>query len=225
MIHRLRETSSTMKDATALAAQGSPHGTTVVAERQSAGMGRHGHSWHSEDKGGLYLSIILRIPGIGPFVTLALGLAVQEALQEVAGVSTDLRWPNDLMLNERKVAGILVQAVDNALIAGIGINVNQQHFPTDLGEVATSVYLETGQTFHLETVLQRVIVLSLHHCKLPRPDILRKFEECSSYARGKAVEVEGILGVTMGLDKDGFLLMKTASGMKTVTAGGVRPAK
>lgn len=214
-----------MKDAAALAAQGAVHGTTVVAESQSAGVGRHGHSWHSEDLGGLYLSIILRIPGIGPFVTLALGLAVQEALREVAEVAADLRWPNDVMLNERKVAGILVQAVDDALIAGIGINVNQQRFPTGLGEVATSVYLETGQTFDLETLLQRVIVLSLHYTKLPRPEILREFEECSSYARGKAVEVEGVLGVTMGLDKSGFLLMKTASGVHTVTAGGVRPAR
>lgn len=230
MIHRLRVTSSTMKDAATLAArmdgkEGSPHGTTVVAESQSAGIGRHGHSWHSEDLGGLYLSIILRIPGVGPFVTLSLGLAVQEALQEVAGVAADLRWPNDVMLNERKVAGILVQTADDALIAGIGINVNQQRFPSDLGEIATSLYLETGQTFDLETLLQRVIVLCLHYTKLPRAEIIRRFESSSSYGRGKAVEVEGILGVTMGLDENGFLRVRTSSGVQTVTAGGVRPSR
>lgn len=225
MIHRLQVTSSTMQDAAALASQGAPHGTTVVTETQSAGIGRHGHAWHSEDLGGLYLSIILRIPGVGPSVTLALGLAVQEALHEVAGVSADLRWPNDVMLNERKVAGILVQAADDALIAGIGINVNQRQFPPDLAETATSLYLETGKTIDLETLLQRVVVLSLHHTKLPQPEILRKFENCSSYARGKAVEVEGTLGVTMGLDETGFLLVRTAAGIQTITAGGVRPAQ
>jgi BirA family transcriptional regulator, biotin operon repressor / biotin---[acetyl-CoA-carboxylase] ligase len=230
VIHRLQVTSSTMKDAAVLAAridgkEGAAHGTTVVTESQSAGIGRHGHAWHSEDLGGLYLSIILRIPGVGPSVTLALGLAVQEALQEVAGVSADLRWPNDVMLNERKVAGILVQAADDALIAGIGINVNQRQFPPDLAEIATSLYLETGKTCDLETLLQRVVVLSLHHTKLPQPEILRKFEACSSYARGKAVEVEGTLGVTMGLDETGFLLVRTAAGIQKITAGGVRPAQ
>ncbi len=219
-----------MKDAAALAAridgkEGAAHGTTVVAESQSAGIGRHGHSWHSEDLGGLYLSIILRIPGVGPFVTLALGLAVQEALQEVAGVAADLRWPNDVMLNERKVAGILVQAADDALIAGIGINVNQQRFPAELAGLATSLSLETGQTFDLEALLQRVLVLSLHLTKMSRAEILRRFEECSSYARGKAVEVEGVIGVTAGLDPNGFLLVKTATGIHTVTAGGVRPVQ
>jgi BirA family biotin operon repressor/biotin-[acetyl-CoA-carboxylase] ligase len=224
VIHRLKITASTMKDAAALAEQGAPHGTAVVAESQSAGIGRHGHSWHSDDVGGLYLSIILRIPGAAPCVTLALGLAVQEAVDEVAGVAGDLRWPNDVMISERKVAGILVQAADEALIAGIGVNVNQPSFPPELRDTATSLRLETGQTFNMETMLQRVLTLSLRYVQLTRPAILRRFEECSSYARGKVVEVEGMTGITAGLDANGFLLVRTPSGVQTITAGGVRPA-
>jgi BirA family biotin operon repressor/biotin-[acetyl-CoA-carboxylase] ligase len=212
-----------MKDAATLAAQGAPHGTAVVAESQLAGIGRHGHSWHSDDLGGLYLSIILRIPGAAPSVTLALGLAVQEAVDEVAGVASDLRWPNDVMISERKVAGILVQMADDALIAGIGVNANQLTFPPELRATATSLRLETGRTFDMETLLQRVLTLSLHYTQLSRAAILRRFEECSSYARGKSVEVESMTGVTAGLDADGFLLVRTPNGIRTITAGGVRP--
>ena len=214
-----------MMEATALAAQGAPHGTAVIAEVQSAGIGRHGHSWHSEDRGGLYLSIVLRIAGAVPGLTLALGLAVREAVDEVAGVASDLRWPNDVMLNERKLAGILVRAADDALIAGIGLNVNQEAFPDDLRETATSLRIETGQTWDIETLLQRTLTLSLHYTQLTLAEIRRRFEECSSYARGKAVDVEGITGITAGLDSNGFLLVQTPSGIRTITAGGVRPAR
>src|SRR5579863_8065859 len=109
----LRTTGSTMKDAASLAARGEPHGTVVVAETQTAGIGRHGHSWHSESDGGLYLSIILRLPlaaEVLPVLTMAMGLAALRAIESVASVACDLRWPNDLLLNEKKLAGILVQA-------------------------------------------------------------------------------------------------------------------
>src|SRR5438067_186430 len=119
-----------MQDAAALAAQGAPHGTVVVAERQTAGIGRHGHSWHSAASGGLYMSIILRLEAAGPVLTMALGLAVQRAVDDLTQVATDLRWPNDVLLNERKLAGVLVQsAEEGAVIAGIGVNVNQTSFP------------------------------------------------------------------------------------------------
>ncbi len=80
-----------------------------------------------------------------PVLTMALGLAVQRAVNDIAQVSTDLRWPNDVMLSERKLAGILVQGAEGALIAGIGINVNQAAFPDDLAHTATSLKLETGR--------------------------------------------------------------------------------
>ena len=151
-----------MKDAAALAAKGEPHGTVVVAERQTAGIGRHGHSWHSAAGGGLYMSIVLRLETAAPALTMALGLAVQRAVDDLTGVVTDLRWPNDVMLNERKLAGVLVQSAEGgALIAGIGINVNHTSFPEDLQTIATSLRIETGRDHDKEALLDRVAAESL----------------------------------------------------------------
>jgi len=224
MIVRLHTTASTMKDAAALAAKGEPHGTAVIAEIQTAGIGRQGHTWHSDDTGGLYISIILRLTGSGPILTMALGLAVQRAVNDLAQVSTDLRWPNDVMLSERKLAGIMVQAAEGALIAGIGLNVNQSAFPQDLAGLATSLKIETGREHDKDALANRIIAESLRYATLPKAQILKRFEECSTWPRGKAVSVDDkIKGVTAGLDENGFLLIQTAEKLETVIAGGVRP--
>ena len=212
-----------MKDAAALAAKGETHGTVVTAERQTAGIGRHGHAWNSESDGGLYLSIILRIPPT-PTLTMALGLAVQAAVDDLAAVATDLRWPNDLLLNERKLAGILVQSEAGALIVGIGLNVNQTDFPEELKDIATSLRIETGQSHAKDALLDRIVAESLRHAALDKPEILRRFEKHSSYVRGKSVIVdEKLPGITAGLNAEGFLLLNTAQGLQTIVAGGVRP--
>jgi BirA family transcriptional regulator, biotin operon repressor / biotin---[acetyl-CoA-carboxylase] ligase len=240
----LRETGSTMKDAAALADRGEPHGTVVVAETQTAGIGRHGHSWHSESVGGLYLSIILRLPlapDALPVLTMALGLATQRAVDDLAGVACDLRWPNDLLLNEKKLAGTMVQSADtpaspDALIAGIGVNVNQTDFPRDLGGLATSLRIETGREHSKEALLDRIVAESLKYASLlasrGKRTIFDLFEAHSTWVRGKFVDVDAtdriISGVTAGLDVDGFLLVQTPTGIETIVAGGVRdqaPAK
>jgi BirA family biotin operon repressor/biotin-[acetyl-CoA-carboxylase] ligase len=224
MIVRLRETTSTMKDAAALAHEGKPHGTAVIADVQTAGIGRQGHHWHSEDLGGLYLSIVLRLQAQPPVLTMALGLAVQRAVNDLAQVSTDLRWPNDVLLNERKLAGILVQAAEGALIAGIGLNVNQSTFPPDLTEIATSLKLETGREHSKDALADRIIAESLRYATLSKREILHRFEECSTWPRGKAVAVDDtIRGVTAGLDENGFLLVQTPEKLETIITGGVRP--
>ena len=230
MILRLRSTSSTMKDAAALAEKGQPHGTAVVADIQTNGIGRHGHTWHSEDLGGLYLSIVLRMPlrsASMPILTMALGLAVQRAVKDYAQVAADLRWPNDVMLSDRKLAGILVQAAGHALIAGIGVNVNQETFPLDLAGIATSLRRETGREYSKDDLAERIVAESLRYAALlsekGRLEILRRFEQSSTWPRGKAVEVDGrIRGVTAGLDENGFLLVQTPEKLETVIAGGVR---
>src|SRR5579872_1155904 len=161
MIVRLRSTTSTMTEAATLATRGRPHGTVVVAEEQTGGMGRHGHSWHSAPDGGLYLSMILRLavsPADLPVLTMALGLAVQKAADETAGVCCDLRWPNDVLLNDRKLAGSRVRSTEtDALIAGIGRNVNQAAFPEELCTLATSLRIETGREHSMEIMLDRVV--------------------------------------------------------------------
>lgn len=123
---------STMTEAARLAAAGAPSGTVIGAEEQTAGQGRHGRSWHSEPGSGLYVSIILRrqfTPTTLPVVTLALGLAVTEAILKATDLACDLRWPNDVLIQSKKCAGILTRLEGSAIIAGIGMNVNHSRFP------------------------------------------------------------------------------------------------
>jgi len=125
---------STMRAAAGLGAEAI--GAVVLADEQTAGQGRHGHGWHSEAGAGIYCSIVMKP---APLQTLALGLAAADAIAQSTGVVCDLRWPNDVMAGAKKVAGILVQLVDGAAIAGIGINVNQSAFPVELAGEATSL--------------------------------------------------------------------------------------
>jgi BirA family biotin operon repressor/biotin-[acetyl-CoA-carboxylase] ligase len=161
---------------------------------------------------------------------MALGLAAQRAVDDVAGVACDLRWPNDLLLNEKKLAGILVQTADSAVIAGIGVNVNQATFPEQLRSIATSLLLETGKEHSKEELLHRIVMEARRYAGLladrGKGPILRQFEARSSYVRGKSVDVESddriVTGVTEGLDENGFLLVRTPDGVETIVAGGVR---
>jgi BirA family transcriptional regulator, biotin operon repressor / biotin---[acetyl-CoA-carboxylase] ligase len=231
-IVRLSTTASTMRDASALAASGCAHGTAVVSEEQTAGIGRHGHSWHSEPGAGLYLSVVLRLPETSPILTLALGLAAVDAIRNVAGVVCDLRWPNDVLAGGRKVAGIIVQMADSAAIAGIGINVNHPQFPPDLAELATSLKIQSGRGIDKELLLESLLTSIDDCCEILRSGgnaaLLRMFSTASSYVSGKRVKVDlgerTIEGVTVGLDDAGFLRVKRVDGViETILAGGVRP--
>jgi len=213
-------------DSTMTVAAGCAPGTVILAGEQTAGQGRHGHSWHSEAGAGLYCSIVLEP---APVLTLALGLAAAEAITRTTGVACDLRWPNDVMLGTRKVAGILVQLVDGRAIAGIGINVNHTEFPPELANEATSLRLWSGQevdpTDLALALLQSVEVFA----KEDREAILRLFTHASSYAAGRRVTVQQpggtIHGVTAGLDPEGFLIVRKDDGTDTlILAGGVRAA-
>lgn len=235
-IFRYPELGSTMTEATALALAGHPHLTAVVADFQTAGIGRHGHSWHSEPATGLYVSIVLRLPlapATLPIVTLALGLATAEAISETTGLACDIRWPNDVLINNKKAAGILVQLVDNAAIAGIGINVNHTSFPPGLAGEATSLHLETARPHDRENLLTCLLASVDRVCEIltsgSRPAILKMFTDASTYATGKHVTVDlgerTIHGITAGLTDSGFLLVRTPNGtIETVISGGVRPA-
>ena len=122
------------------AAKGAPHGSVYIAEEQTAGRGRGDHAWHSEPYSGIYVSILLRpqlAAADGLWLSLATGLAVQRAIENVTGLVTDIRWPNDLLSNGKKVGGILVEMNAEAsrirhAVIGIGINVNQRQFPAEL---------------------------------------------------------------------------------------------
>lgn len=228
---------STMLEATRLAEAGCPQGAVVVADEQTAGQGRHGRHWHSEANAGLYVSIVLRpelTPDSLPVLTLALGLATADAIAEATGLACDLRWPNDLLLEGRKVAGILVQLLDSAAIAGIGINVNHLAFPPELAPEATSLRIVANRRHSREDLLVALLGAVDRYCSMlagenGKQGILSLFSRRSSYARNKRVKVEQgaavVEGTTAGLDPSGFLILRKDDGTEDlVLAGGVRPA-
>jgi len=232
-LHYFGTIGSTMTEAARLAALGAPHGTIVLAEEQTAGIGRLGRSWHSDAELGIYCSILLRLavePCTLPVINLLLGLATAEAIQKSTHVACDLRWPNDVLINERKVAGILAQLIDDCVIAGMGINVNQTSFPPDLRTPATSVRIESGGQIQSRddiviNLIEAVDTFS-SMLKTQGPEcIVRAFTSASSYAldRRLLIEADGTRGITAGLDENGFLLVRFENGrMERIAAGGVR---
>jgi BirA family transcriptional regulator, biotin operon repressor / biotin---[acetyl-CoA-carboxylase] ligase len=209
-------------DSTMHAAAGLERGAVVIAGRQTAGLGRLGHSWHSPAASGLYCSLVLAPT---PLLTLALGLAVAHSL----GIPCDLRWPNDVLLNRKKVAGILVQLSGGHAIAGIGINVSHTSFPRELAAEATSLALE-GSSSTREDLLIALLPAIDRFTALPPNEILKLFTRASSYAFGCRVAIrqpDGVIeGVTAGLNQDGFLIVRRDDGTATlILAGGVRAAR
>jgi BirA family transcriptional regulator, biotin operon repressor / biotin---[acetyl-CoA-carboxylase] ligase len=228
-------TGSTMAEAGRLAASGAPSGTVVGAEQQTAGQGRHGRSWHSEPSSGLYVSVILRhqfTPATLPVITLALGLAVSSAILQATDLACDLRWPNDVLIQSKKCAGILTLLEGSAIIAGIGINVNHSQFPVELGSVAASLRMISGRMHSRERLLIELLPSIDRYCSLlqaggPEP-ILKMFSSASSYVSGRRVCVDQagstLLGTTAGLSESGFLILRDDNGRNNlIVAGGVRP--
>jgi BirA family transcriptional regulator, biotin operon repressor / biotin---[acetyl-CoA-carboxylase] ligase len=214
-------------DSTMTAASDRPIGDVVLAEEQTAGQGRHGHSWHSAAGDGIYCSIVLPQ---SPLLTLALGLAAHTAIFEATGLVCDLRWPNDLMLADRKIAGILVQTVGRNAVAGIGINVNHTEFPSDVASLATSLRLASGRPVQREEILLALLPAIDTIVTQEKSAILTSFTHLSSYASGLHVQVEQpdgtIEGTTAGLNPDGFLIVRQDDGTDTlILAGGVRAAR
>jgi BirA family biotin operon repressor/biotin-[acetyl-CoA-carboxylase] ligase len=212
---------STMRAAACLAI-----GSVVIAEEQTAGQGRLGRAWHSEAGAGIYCSMVLQPM---PALTLALGLAAQSAIFEATGLTCDLRWPNDLLLGGRKVAGILVQGADGKAIGGIGINVRQTEFPGELESIATSLSKKADREVRPTEILLALLPAIDRFVQYDKDEILRLFAQASSYACGRRVTVEqpdgAIEGTTAGLDPSGFLIVRKDDGTDTlVLAGGVRAA-
>ena len=208
---------------------GAPEGLAVLADRQTAGRGRRGRPWASPAGVGLYTSVLLRprLPAAqAPLLTLMAGLAVGEAIHEVTGLDVRLKWPNDVLVEGRKVAGILVELVSidawvRHVVVGIGINVN--HGPPDLPEAvwetATSLHLATGR------LMPRAEVAAAIYNSLDRwyrslgeggaATILARSRERSA-TLGKPVEViageERWRGLAVDLDDDGALLVRDEGG-------------
>ena len=222
--------------------EGEAHGTVVVAEEQTSGRGRAGHSWHSEKAAGIYVSILLRpqiSPMLAPALTLVAGLAAYDAIAEQSGLVPDIRWPNDVLLKGKKVCGILteMQAEPDRMhfaVIGIGINVNQPKMPGELASIATSMRMETGRAQSRLDLLARLLRhLDRYYNQFiaeGAAPILRRFGEVSSYFEGKRVRIststDNFVGTTAGLEPMGILRVKRDDGkIESVISGTVSEAE
>jgi BirA family biotin operon repressor/biotin-[acetyl-CoA-carboxylase] ligase len=237
-MHFSAVTDSTNSDAQAAARSGAPHGSVFFADEQRAGRGRGDHAWHSAAGEGLYVSVLLRprIPARRlSLMPLVAGLAAAEAIRKTAGLAIDLRWPNDLLIGPRKAGGILVEGRIEGeeisyVVVGIGINVHQRTFVTNLSTAATSLDLASRGCVSRQALLV-CLLESLERESLGLLDlaaekaIFARVEESSTWIRGRQVEVHGpqaCTGVTDGLDEYGFLRVQTENGLVIVQTGGIR---
>ncbi|MBV8807870.1 MAG: biotin--[acetyl-CoA-carboxylase] ligase [Acidobacteriaceae bacterium] len=233
-IHYFSTVGSTMTEAGRLAMDGARHGTVVIADEQTSGIGRLGRSWISEADAGIYLSILLQValsPARLPLASLLLGLATAEAIEHTAGLECDIRWPNDILIHQRKVAGVLPHLVDGCVVAGIGINVNQTSMPEGLRTPPTSLRIESGGKIQQrEPLVIKLLECIDTFCSMlvgnGPGSILDAFTRASSYVMGRRVTVDetGKRGTTGGLDENGFLLLKLDDGrIEKISSGSIRP--
>lgn len=241
-VHHFYKVGSTNAEAMEAAAKGAPEGTIFLAEEQTAGRGRGSHTWSSARSMGIYCSAVLR-PALTPsdvlVLALAAGLAVRAAIAQIdPQVNADLKWPNDVLIDGKKVCGILTEMNAEAtrvryIVVGIGINVNQPSFPKQLEAEATSLKIATGREWSrvdlaaaLLKSLNREYRLLTGNVAAARASILQRFALQSSWVTGKKVRIEEngsrIEGISEGLDDRGFLLVQTKDGLKTVFSGTVR---
>lgn len=236
-IIRLVETTSTNDEAKRGAKEGAAHLTVWTAESQTSGRGRQGRAWSSPRGENLLFSVLLRIaclPARVPLVALVAGLAVRDAVAKLLPPSraddVKVKWPNDVLVSGKKIAGILVESsiqgtkVDH-IVVGIGVNVLTRSFPDELASIATSVSLEGRGDADRDALLEAIVEnldhdvehvvhkgLGLIHARLERAD----------YLRGKELDLEGG-GRAEGIDEDGRLMVRKPDGILTrVSSGEVR---
>ncbi len=248
-LHHYVSIDSTNTRALADAQAGTGAGQVYIADEQTAGRGRGGHTWHSEPGDGLYISVLFR-PALSAAaalqMSLAAALAAQSAVLCVSSYALDIRWPNDLVtppgsLPSRKAGGILTEvasSADGALrhaVIGIGINLNQESFPPDLEKTATSIRIESGSWISREDVVIQLLreleseisALEMEAAGLRKqPHLNGRFLLSSTWAHCKRVRVseeESYTGTTDGLTTAGLLRVQCDDGtLRIVRHGGVR---
>lgn len=233
---------STQTAAQQAAQRGEAEGALFVAEEQTAGRGRHGHRWNSPPGAGLYLSLLLRPPGPPALLLplmLATGLAVREAIAGLCDAQPDLRWPNDVLLGEKKCAGILLEMQAEAThihwaVLGIGVNVGAMEFPPELRAIATTLAEHCPRPPTRVGLCARLMELLEARYRQTLAGggaaIRAEFERASSYARGRRLWIgegkDAWRGRSEGLDDAGFLRVRREpeGELVSVVSGPVRPA-
>jgi BirA family transcriptional regulator, biotin operon repressor / biotin---[acetyl-CoA-carboxylase] ligase len=230
----LATTTSTNDLASRAAKEGAPHGATWVAEQQTSGRGRRGRGWVCPAGEGLLFSLLLRVscpPARLPPMSLLVGLAVRDAVSAAApGAEVGVKWPNDVLVAGRKVAGVLVEAITlgsrvEAVVIGVGINVHTRAFPDAIAERATSVALLSSAGPPDRASILADVLESLDrdlHVVLARGlGLVRARLETADALRGRRVRSEaGDQGVACGIDEDGRLLVRRDDGILTRWSSG-----
>jgi BirA family transcriptional regulator, biotin operon repressor / biotin---[acetyl-CoA-carboxylase] ligase len=211
----LRRTGSTNERARELALGGAPHGTLVTADQQTSGRGRQGRTWSAAPSEALLMSLVLR--ELDPMLPLSAAVAICEALP----VDCAIKWPNDVWVDGRKLAGILVEGrpQEGWAVLGIGLNVSTTDFPPELAGTATSLHLAGDQT-EIEAVLNRLLAALDRWLTAPGERVLAEWSRRDAL-RGEPVRWTGGEGTAAGIDSDGGLLVDTATGRVKLAAGEV----
>ena len=241
-IHWLESTGSTNDVAARLAESGACEGHLIVAETQTAGRGRHGRKWFSPPGAGLYASLILRPASAmsdeknpTALLTLAAGVAIAEAVRVVTGLPAQIKWPNDIVIGTRKLAGILAESAIQAgalqfIVLGFGVNLRTAAYPPELSARATSIEAETGRPADIALMLAEIIAaLGDRYADL----LAGKFDAILGAWRQRAAQVPGarvewdsprgvVCGVAEDIDLEGALLVRVGTRLERVTAGEVR---
>ena len=214
------ETTQRMLDAS------QPEGAVAVTEEQTAGRGRMGRRWEAPAGSSLLVSTLLRPPPESrpPELTLLAGVCVAVVVEEATGLAAQIKWPNDVMLNRRKVAGGLAELKDGAVVLGIGINVNQRpdELPTETRVPAGSLYSLTGREYERGQLLADLLLELERRYDAWREDGLASLYEdlgARDFLRGRRVSLDGVAGTAQMITRDGRLAVTTASGLLVVESG------
>ncbi len=232
-----KETGSTNEDAKYLGEEGMDHGSLVVAEKQTEGKGRRGRSWESPAGNNIYMSLLLR-PDFSPdkasMLTLLMALAVADTISQLhTELKVGIKWPNDILVNDHKVCGILTEMdaepdCINHVVIGIGINVNQTEFPEELGNIATSLRLEKGDHVDRASLILGVMEMFEYYYGIfvEHQDVSAFVSVYDGYLvnRGKEVRVldpKGEYnGVAEGINDSGALIVNLPDGSARAISSG-----
>ena len=235
-IHYFDRTDSTNIQARLAGEAGASHGTLAVAEIQDGGRGRRGRNWISPAGVGVWMRLLLR-PEISPvsasMLTLVMALAAQKGIKEATGIESQIKWPNDLVLNKKKICGILTEMGTEFMeikyvVIGTGINVNQEEFPEELRKTATSLYLETGKKYHRSRIIERILeaLEEYYGIFVKTEDMSALLEEYNEKLVNQGQEVCVLdpkgeyRGLCQGITKTGGLLVELSDGTVTEVISG-----
>lgn len=230
------EIGSTNEEGKRQAAMGCENGLLILCDNQTAGKGRLGRSWIGEKNAGIYMSIVIYpdiMPTDIPQITLVTGIAVMRALNAVTELNMKIKWPNDIIVNGKKLVGILSEMSAemekvNYVVIGVGINVNMKNFEGELKEKATSIYIETGKKFKRSDIINRFVkefkICYNKFCENGFAPFVNEYNEnCANL--GKEVKTVGgrisAEGIAKGVNEKGELLIETDRGLSAIMAGEV----